>query len=543
MLSMRLTAKAFASQPNRRRWFSGLPPVTVALALIVCAGMLVPLVYLVMRTVDARESVLPLVFRAHTADILWNTVRLAVGVTAGSCLIAVPLAWLTTRTDLYGGRFWNVVLPLPLVIPSYAGAVAMIGLLGPRGFAQQWLQGAGIPSFPNLYGYTGAWLVLTLFTYPYVYLQVRAAFRGLDPSLEEASATLGVGMLATFWRCVLPQLRPSIGSGLLLVTLYTISDFGVVTMLRYETFTRTIYTQYRAAFDRSLAAALGLLLVMLAMAVLVAEFRMQRRTSLHRTGVGAVRSPRMVRLGRWQWIAVGWCASVTIVALGAPIGMFCFWAIRGTSTGQRLDRLPAAVAGSLSIGILTAIGVVIAAWPVATLAARHHGRLPVVLERLSYLGFALPGIVIALAFVFLGARFLPALYQTLPFLVMAMVIRFLPHGVGSVKASLLQIDPRLEHASHVLGASVSRTVSRITVPLAWPGVVSGATLVLLGAMKELPIVLLLAPTGYHTLATEIWSASDDGALGRAAIPAILLILISTIPTIGLDRRREEIGLT
>jgi iron(III) transport system permease protein len=543
MLSIRLTAKVFASRPNRRRWFPGLPPVTVALALIVCAGMLVPLGYLVMRTVDARESVLPLVFRARTADILWNTVRLAVGVTAGSCLIAVPLAWLTTRTDLYGRRFWNVVLPLPLVIPSYAGAVAMIGLLGPRGFAQQWLQGAGIPALPNLYGYTGAWLVLTLFTYPYVYLQVRAAFRGLDPSLEEASATLGLGMLATFWRCVLPQLRPSIGSGLLLVSLYTISDFGVVTMLRYETFTRTIYTQYRAAFDRSLAAALGLLLVMLAMAVLVAEFRMQRRTSMHRTGVGAMRSPRMVTLGRWQWIAVGWCVSVMIAALGAPIGMFCYWAVRGTSTGQRLDRLPAAVAGSLSIGILTAIGVVIAAWPVATLAARHSGRLPVFLERLSYLGFALPGIVTALAFVFLGARFLPALYQTLPFLVMAMVVRFLPHGVGSVKASLLQIDPRLEQASHVLGASVSRTVSRITVPLAWPGVVSGATLVLLGAMKELPIVLLLAPTGYHTLATEIWSASDDGALGRAAIPAILLILISTIPTIGLDRRREEIGLT
>jgi iron(III) transport system permease protein len=120
-----------------------------------------------------------------------------------------------------------------------------------------------------------------------------------------------------------------------------------------------------------------------------------------------------------------------------------------------------------------------------------------------------------------------------------MVIRFLPHGVGAVKSSLLQINPALELASHLLGVSNFRTVTRVTLPLAWPGITTGAVLVFLGAMKELPIVLLLAPTGYNTLATEIWSATDDYALGQAAAPALLLIALSGIATLGLDRFRAQ----
>ncbi|HYJ12623.1 MAG TPA: iron ABC transporter permease, partial [Thermomicrobiales bacterium] len=369
---------------------------------------------------------------------------------------------------------------------------------------------------------------------------VRGALLGIDPGQEEASRTLGVGPVATFFRCLLPQLRPSIGAGLLLVTLYTISDFGVVTMLRYETFTRSIYTQYRAAFDRSLAAALGLILVMLAIAVLVGEFRVQRRAALYRVGAGAARAGRPLALGGWKWVAVGWCAIVAIAGIGVPIGMFVYWLLTGTSAGQELDRLPEAIRGSLTVGVLTALGVVVAAWPIATLAARYGGRLPIALERLSYLGFALPGIVIALAFVFVGARFLPSLYQTLIFLVLAMVIRFLPHGVGAVKSSLLQVNPALEQASRVLGTSALRTTWRITLPLARPGVISGAILVFLGAMKELPIVLLLAPTGFHTLATEIWSATDNGAFGQAAAPALILIALSALATLGLDRSRTSV---
>jgi iron(III) transport system permease protein len=158
------------------------------------------------------------------------------------------------------------------------------------------------------------------------------------------------------------------------------------------------------------------------------------------------------------------------------------------------------------------------------------------MERTTYLGYALPGIVIALAFVFLGARYLTPIYQTLPLLVLAMVVRFVPQGVGAARTSLLQISPRLEESSRSLGRGGFGTILRITVPLAWPGISAGAALVFLTVLKELPITLLLSPTGYDTLATEIWSASEGGQFGRAAAPALLLIAISMIPTLLLAFR-------
>jgi iron(III) transport system permease protein len=177
---------------------------------------------------------------------------------------------------------------------------------------------------------------------------------------------------------------------------------------------------------------------------------------------------------------------------------------------------------------------------VAILAVRYRRFLfSRVIERIAYLGYALPGIVIALSFVFLGARYLTPFYQTLPLMIFAMSIRFIPFGVGAARTSLLQISPRLEESSRSLGRSSLATTLRITVPLAWPGISAGAALVFLSVLKELPITLLLSPTGFDTLATEIWSATDGGAFGRAAVPALALIVISAIPTLLLALRTSR----
>ncbi|MEZ4531421.1 MAG: ABC transporter permease subunit [Thermomicrobiales bacterium] len=192
-----------------------------------------------------------------------DTALLAGAVSVTAALIAVPLAWLTLRADLPGRRVFAAVAILPLVIPSYVGAIAYVAALGPRGDLHGWLQGwFGIETIPSIYGFFGAWLILSLFTYPYVYLNVSAALAGLDPSIEDAARGLGRGPLATFFRITLPMLRPSILAGMLLSALYTVSDFGVVTLLRYDSLTRAIYVQYRASFDRSYAAALSLVLIL-----------------------------------------------------------------------------------------------------------------------------------------------------------------------------------------------------------------------------------------------------------------------------------------
>jgi iron(III) transport system permease protein len=232
--------------------------VASLLGLVVGVGAALPLGYLLWRASEigwARAWEIATSERSLT--LLANTIRLAVAVTFASVVISVPLAWLTTRTNLPGRRFWVIATALPLAIPTYVGSFAMIGALGPRGVLQGWLEPLGVQRVPSIYGFWGAFAVLTLFSYPYVLLTVRAAYRRIDPGLEEASRTLGRSSWVTFWRVVFPQLRPSIAAGGLLVSLYTLSDFGAVSMLRYDTFTRAIYTQYRGALDRSTAAVLG----------------------------------------------------------------------------------------------------------------------------------------------------------------------------------------------------------------------------------------------------------------------------------------------
>lgn len=532
-------APARAGIPWRQRYRARNAPLFVWLpAVLVSLLLLLPIGYLVVRAADAGEGVWGLVFRQRTGVIWWNTVRLAAGVGATTIAIAVPLAWLVTRTDLPFRRFWSTVAALPLVIPSYAGALAVIGALGPRGFVQGWLEPLGVDRLPSIYGYLGAWAMLSLFTYPYVFLAVRAMLRQMDPALEEASQSLGRGTIRTALTVTLPRLRPAIGAGALLAMLYTVSDFGVVTLMRYDAFTRVIYTQYRAAFDRTYAAALGILLVIFALGLLYFESRMRGKAAYHRIGSGTGRAPKPIRLGKMTLPALAFASSIAIMSLGIPIGALTYWMITGTSTGRDLHKIPAAIGNSLLIGGLSALAVTALAMPIAILAVRYPGKLARVTERLTYVGYALPGIVIALAFVFMGARFMLPIYQTLPLLVLALAIRYIPQGVGSIKSSLLQINPRLEDASRCLGCSIYDSVRRVSWPLAWPGITAGAALVFLTVVKELPITLLLRPTGFDTLATEIWDATGAGQYGRAATSALVLIALSAIPTMILAGRNE-----
>src|SRR3712207_6251779 len=178
-------------------------------------------------------------------------ILLAVVVTGASVAVSVPLAWLTARTDLPGRRAWAVLAALPLVVPSYVGGVVLVSALGPRGMLQGALEPLGVERLPEIYRLPGAALALTLFSYPYVFLTVRGALRGMDPALEEAARSLGSGAWTTFFRVTVPQLRPAIVAGSLLVALYSLSDFGAVSLLQYGSFPREIYVQYQSAFDRT----------------------------------------------------------------------------------------------------------------------------------------------------------------------------------------------------------------------------------------------------------------------------------------------------
>jgi iron(III) transport system permease protein len=530
-----LSVGAVAPAPARSRVPSGL----LAAAAIVTAVMALPLAYLAIRAGQASEGSWDLILRGRTLWLALRSVGLATAVTAATVVIGVPFAWLVVRTDLPLRRLWGVLGAMPLVFPSYVGAFALLAALGPRGMLQGLLEGPfGVERIPDITGFPGAFVALTLFTYPYAYLLTAAALRDLDPALEDAARTLGQSRWRTFLRVTLPLLRPSIAGGALLVGLYTLHDFGAVSLMRYQAFTQAIYLQYRAAFDRTPAAILSLMLVVLALGVLVVEHRSRGRARYHRTGSGTKPPLKPVALGRWRWAALAVVAAVVLAALVLPLSVVVYWLVRGLSAGTTAGPTFGAAGNTVLAAGIGAVLAVVAGIPVATLAARHRGALATIAEKIAYSGYALPGIVVGLAFVFFAAGLVPMLYQSLALLALAYVVLFLPQASEPLRAALLSVSPRIEEAGRVLGKRRLTIVRRLVLPLIRRGAMAGFALVFLTAMKELPATLLLRPIEFETLSTRVWTAASVGRYGRAAVPAVLLVLLSAVPTYILARRLE-----
>jgi len=314
-----------------------------------------------------------------------------------------------------------------------------------------------------------------------------------------------------------------------------LSDFGAVSIMRHDVFTRVIYTSYRASSDRTPAAVLGCLLVIVTLVLVWLEGRTRGRARYARLGSGARRRLVVTRLGPWTAPAVATIGVVLGLAIGVPFGSLAFWLGRGSSVGFELGDVASAASSSLWVSTLGALVTTALAVPVGVLAARHRSRLASAIERSSYAGHALPGVVVALAMVFVSVRYAFPLYQRTPTLVAAYAVLFLPLAVGAVRASVAQAPPVLEEVARSLGHRQRDVLRRVTLPLAAPGIGAGAALVFLTCMKELPATLLLRPTGMDTLATELWSETGVGAYAAAAPYAALLVLLAAIPTYLLGR--------
>ena len=519
----------------------GRPPAVIWIpATVVAAALVLPPAYLLLRATGSGAEAWEILFRVRILQILGRTFLLVGGVTVTSILLAVPLAWLTVRTDLPQRRVWSVATALPLVIPSYVGGLIIVVALGPRGMLQQLLDNLwGIDRLPSIYGFPGALLTLTFLSYPYVLLTVRAALLRIDPALEEVSRGLGRSSRTTFFRVILPLLRPSIAGGSLLVALYTLSDLGAVSLLRYETFTWAIFLQYDSALDRTLAATMSLVLVAIALSIVAAEALTRGRARYFRSDPGATGTGGRVRLGRWKWPALAFCLAVTIISLALPMSILGYWVARGLAAGEQLPSLWVLTRNSLFVSALAAGVAVAAAVPIASLSVRYPSVFSTIVERTAYVGFALPGIAIALALVFFGANYAPPLYQTLVPLILAYMLLFLSPAVGAARTSLLQVNPRIEDAARSLGRTPPGVLTSITVPLVRPGIMAGAALVFLLTMKELPATLILSPIGFNTLATSIWSAASEAFFARAAAPALMLIAVSSLPLAFLMLRERR----
>jgi iron(III) transport system permease protein len=301
--------------------------------------------------------------------------------------------------------------------------------------------------------------------------------------------------------------------------------------MRLPVFTRQIYVENQL-FGSDYAALLSLQLLAVVLVVLALEWRVRS----NRTVSGDAPSDRdsRVELGVWRWPAMALPAAVATAALVVPVWILTLWVRRAGDSYRPNEAFEWVQAfNSVSVATAAAVAAALLAIPVAYFAANHESRLALVFERVTYVGFAVPGVVLGLALVYFGSGYLPGIYQTLPLLVFAYVVRFLPQAVGSTRTSLLQVDPHLVEAGRVLGESSLGAFRRVTLPLVRSGIVAGAALVFLTTMKELPVTIILRPTGFETIVTQIWAAQQSSLYQHAAVPALLLILVSGLSMVVL----------
>jgi len=479
----------------------------------------------VVRALELEPSTLvELATRSRNVRLLGNTAALAGLVLAGGTLIAVPLAWLVTRTDMRGRRLVTWLAVTPLAVPGYVMAYALLGLGGYQGVMMR-LFDVLVPRPSGLWGAAAA---LTLYTFPYVFLNVRSALLGLDTSLEESARCLGLRPAQVMWRVVLPQLRPALLAGWLVVALYVLGDFGAVALMRFETFSFAIYTQYSSAFDRSHAALLSLLLLAITTALVALELRLLGRRSYARVGRGVARQAAPERLGAWAPLAYLFVAVALGAALGLPVLTLVGWMALVPPTTSALREVLGTFLGTATLALPTAVLAAGLAVPVAVAALRSRwigGRL---LERLVYLGYAVPPVALALALVMFAIRFAPGVYQTFPLLVGAYLVSFLALAIGPVRSGLMQVSPRLEESARSLGRGRFMAFVQVVMPSLYRSVLAGGALVLMAVMKELPMTYLLAPSGYRNLAVRVFGLTNEAMMAAAAPYAMAIVLFSSL---------------
>lgn len=491
-------------------------------SLFVVGLSLLPVVYLLARAAVLEPGVaLELLSRESTATLLVRSLGLALTVSVSSVVISLLLALVTAASDMPGRRFFVVVTTAPLAVPCYVGASAYLAALSPRGPIGGLLANLGVDP-PSLHGFFGAAFVLTLFSFPLAFLPIRAALRRADASPFEAARVLGASSWRAFAVGIWPVVAPACFAGGTLVALYSLAELGAVALLRFDVFSRVIFIQLTSAFDRSGASVLSLLLVLSIVVVLVGAELFGPRAAPAQDRV----RPFEPRLRGLAWAAVLFASGLGVLTLAVPASAFVWWLL--ARQGELPTWLLRSLGVSLGAGLMAALVCAVLSLPLAFVLVRGSGRASRLLARIVDVGFALPGLVVALGLSTFALYALPPLYGGWTVLLAGYVILFLSLALGSVKGVLARVPTSLEEAARVLGCSPRETLRRVTLPLLVPGLTAGGALVALSVMKELSLTLLLIPAGESTLATRLWSFTDEAMYADAALPGSLLVVVAAL---------------
>ena len=485
-----------------------------------------------------------------------NTALLLAGVGTLVLLIGTGCAWLVTACDFPGRRVLNWALLLPLAMPTYIVAFAYLDLLHPIGPVQgaiRWALGFDSPRqfrLPDLRSTPGAIFVLGFVLYPYVYMTARAMFMTQPAHLMEAARTLGESRRGAFFRVALPLARPALAVGLSLALLETLNDIGASEFLGVNTLTVAVYTTWITRSDLAGAAQIACAMLFVVVALVWLERNGRRHQRFGSAQRMRAMQPRRLHGGA-AWLATATASLPVLIGFVAP-ALYLVW-----ESAKRLRQ-----GGGVSQGLLASLGntvtlaagvtvAAVAAGLVVAWATRNQGSRPNRARwqaRAATLGYALPGTVLAIGLLTPALAFDAALagmlgLQGLPLmgagivLVAACAIRFLAMPVGGIEAGLARIPPAIEQASRLLGETSGGTLRRVHLPLLRPAIATGALLVFVDAMKELPATLLLRPANFDTLATWLYAEAARGTYEEGAIAALAIVAAGLLPVVLLARNQ------
>ena len=485
--------------------------------------------------------------------MLVTTLVLMIAVALGTLVLGGGLAWLVTAYRFPGRSLFAWTLVLPLAMPAYILGFVFLALLDYPGPIQTALRGLLGPDvwFPEVRSLAGAAVVLTLTLYPYVYLLARSALIEQAPVTYEAARVLGASRLRAAYRVVLPLARPSLAAGVTLVMMETLTDFATVQYFNVQTVSVGVYRVWKGMFERQAATELAALVLVFAVAVIAAERLLRGRARYHQRG-GAERRLEVAPLtGLRGWAASGVCAAVLAAAFVIPLVQLLSWSgahtVRGIA-GVFDARFVTYLANSAFVATFAAAGCVGIALLVTGAARLGGGRLTRMTAQLTTVGYAVPGVVVAIGVLSTFAG-LDSLLESagvpggtglvvtgsLVGVMYAYLVRFAALGYSGVDASMQKIAPAMTMSALTLGAGPRQVLRRVHLPLARAGVAVAFVLVLIDAIKELPIVLLLRPFGFTTLSVWVYQLASESRWASAGLPALTIVGAALVPVLVLFR--------
>lgn len=478
-----------------------------------------------------------------------NTIFLVIGVGLLTTILGVSLAWLTAVCDFPLRKFFVWALILPMAIPGYVMAFALVGLFEYTGPVQSFLRDmlGSSSAFPNIYSYGGVVLALSLALYPYTYLMVRNAFQTQGLRSLEVGQSLGLSVRESFWRICLPMARPWIVGGSLLVMMETLSDFGTVAIFNYDTLTSAIYKSWFGLY--SLSAALQVASVLLIFVVVITLLERRSRADQRFSQARSSKSVagRIHLRGAHRWLALLACLFVFSLAFVMPVMRLLYWAIPNMDV-ELTSQFWRYVAGSTSLSLIAMLMIAGLALLMAFSARTYNSPFAKMAVRVSTMGYALPGTVLAVGLFVpvaaidnaLGAMGVPTplLQGTMVVMLLAYSVRFMAVAFSPLESNLLRITPSIDAASRSLGVSGIKMLTKVHLPMVKGGLLTAMILVFVDVMKELPITLMTRPFGFNTLAVRIFELSSEGLWERAALPALAIVLVGLIPAFILIRKSD-----